>query len=141
MTRILVIDDDGHIRLGLQYLLESWGYEVHLAKNAREALDCLRHYSCELAMVDLLLPNEFGEESYEEGIKILIQMSELYPTLPAIVLTALGDDQEVMNACQQISNCKAYLGKEPNPDKVKKAVEEVLPPKRIGHLKEDLHER
>jgi len=130
MSRILVIEDDFAVKLGLQYLLENCGYQVDLAENARLALEKLRQSSYDLAIVDLRLPDETGQIDEEAGIKILEQMEELYPALPAIVLT-ISTDQAAIIACQQLSNCKAYEQKDVDPPKFKDKVKRVLSGKPV----------
>jgi CheY-like chemotaxis protein len=125
MSRILVVEDEFPIRLGLQYLLEDAGYEVALARNAHEALELLTRSSYDLAVVDLRMHDETGRLDEDAGIELLRQMETQYATLPAIALT-VRDDQEAIHACQQLSNIKEHVVKDPNPVRLKGLVEKLL---------------
>ena len=125
MSRILVVEDEYPVRLGLQYLLEGAGYEVALAQNAHEAWELLANSSYDLAVVDLRMPDETGWLDEDSGIKLLRRMETQYATLPAIALT-VRDDPEAIRACQQLSNVKEYVVKDPNPVRLKGLVERLM---------------
>lgn len=125
MSRILVVEDEFPVRLGLQYLLEDAGYEVTLARNAHEALELLAKSRYDLAVVDLRMPDETGWLDEDAGIKLLRRMETQYATLPAIALT-VRDDPEAIRACQQLRNVKEYVVKDPNPVRLKGLVEKLL---------------
>ena len=66
---ILIIEDDPGFAALLQDLLESNGYEVHLAANAEIALNFLNILSPHLIISDLYLPDMHGLELLKQ-IKI-----------------------------------------------------------------------
>ena len=57
---ILVVDDDDSIRRLIHRTLARRGYEVHEARNGREALDEMRSGRNDLVVLDLMMPEVSG---------------------------------------------------------------------------------
>ena len=53
MNKILVVDDDPHIRELISFALEKANYTVTLAKDGRQALDCFTQSPAELIVLDI----------------------------------------------------------------------------------------
>lgn len=62
MDRILVADDDGHIREVVRFALQQGGYAVVEARDGREACDRLAEGGIDLAVLDILMPEADGLE-------------------------------------------------------------------------------
>jgi two-component system OmpR family response regulator len=62
-ARILVTDDDPHLREVVRYALARQGYEVLEATHGREALDILRREQVDLVVLDVLMPELDGLET------------------------------------------------------------------------------
>lgn len=58
--RLLVVDDDGHIREVLRYALSQAGYQITLAKDGIEALDLFQAGAFDLVVLDILMPGLDG---------------------------------------------------------------------------------
>lgn len=77
MARILVVDDDVHVRTVLQRLLVAAGHTVDLAEEGGEALQKLAEDQYALVVLDLLMPGMEGIETImrlrqeHEGVKII----------------------------------------------------------------------
>ncbi|WP_433747458.1 response regulator transcription factor [Falsibacillus pallidus] len=80
MTNILIVDDDIHILNLLTIHLSEGGYHVFKAKDGVEALDVLQEKSCQLAVVDVMMP-------YMDGFELTKKIQEQY-NIPVILLTA-----------------------------------------------------
>jgi len=80
MRNILVVDDDQHIRNLVSIYLREEGFTVFKAKNGEEALQVLEKKSCDLAIVDIMMP---GIDGYE-----LTKDIREYYDIPIIMLTA-----------------------------------------------------
>jgi two-component system KDP operon response regulator KdpE len=89
-ARILVCDDDPQIRRTLNVILRDAGYEVLLAKSAEEALDQAAIARPQLAIVDLLLPDQHGIE--------LCRSLREWSEMPILILSAIGDEQTKIEA-------------------------------------------
>lgn len=59
-AKILVVDDNPVVLLGLAHTLKSAGHEVLEAQSAAECLECLKHAAPNLALLDVLLPDMHG---------------------------------------------------------------------------------
>jgi len=84
--KILVVDDELHIRNILKFQLEKNGYLVILAENGEEALQMVRKESPDLVILDLMMPKM-------DGFEVCKRIRENYQTtqIPIIMLTAKSD--------------------------------------------------
>ena len=84
-TRILVIDDESHIRHVLSLKLQKAGYEVVAAADGEEGLHVAIAEQPNLIITDLQMP-------YMTGIDLCQALSErtLTEKIPVIILTARG---------------------------------------------------
>ncbi len=60
MSRVLVVDDESHIRDVVQYALVRDGHAVDLAANGEQALACLAGGGIDLVVLDVLMPELDG---------------------------------------------------------------------------------
>jgi DNA-binding NtrC family response regulator len=81
---ILIIDDDKAVRTSLLLLLQEEGYAAKEAASPNEALAFLHHNTPSLIILDL---NFSIETSGEEGIRLLLQIRQLHPVVPVILIT------------------------------------------------------
>ncbi len=88
-ARILVADDEPHIRRILQFLLEQEGFEVIMAENGDEAWKQVAVAQPDLVLLDVMMPGM-------DGYAVLSVIREGFETrnLPVILLTAKGEDQD-----------------------------------------------
>jgi two-component system OmpR family response regulator len=84
MARILVVDDDGHIRQVVRYALERAGHEVREAKDGAEALRSFRERAPDLMVLDVLLPEE-------DGLEVCRQVRKVSP-LPIVFLSSRDEE-------------------------------------------------
>ncbi|MBH0163953.1 response regulator transcription factor [Fictibacillus sp. 7GRE50] len=80
MTNILIVDDDRNILKLIDTFLSEIGYKVYQAQDGLEALKVLRHTSCELAVVDVMMP-------YMDGYHLTKEIRQIYD-IPIILLTS-----------------------------------------------------
>ena len=85
--RLLLIEDDAALRLGLARQLEAEGYRVDQAADGADGLFQAREYPVDLAIVDLGLPKV-------NGITLVQTLRKEGRTLPILVLTARGSWQD-----------------------------------------------
>jgi diguanylate cyclase (GGDEF)-like protein len=83
MARILVVDDEPHLRFILKKQLESAGYDVLAAQDGFDALNVLGREVVDLVLLDIMMPEL-------DGIDVVRKMKENYRTasIPVIFLTA-----------------------------------------------------
>jgi two-component system, OmpR family, response regulator PhoP len=85
--RLLLIEDDAALRLGLARQLEADGYRVDQAKDGEDGLFQAREYPVDLAIVDLGLPKL-------NGLTVVQRLREDGRTMPILILTARGTWQD-----------------------------------------------
>lgn len=88
--RILVADDEPHIRRILATFLESAGFDVDQANDGSEAAQLLAGSTTyNLALLDLMMPGLTGLEVLDEA-----RRSPERTNLPVVILTAKGQDTD-----------------------------------------------
>ncbi|WP_010677591.1 response regulator transcription factor [Bacillus timonensis] len=80
MTTILLVDDDPNILQLVRIHLSDQGYHVLEAKDGMAALDLLKKETCDLAVVDVMMP-------YMDGYTLTKEIRALFD-IPIILLTA-----------------------------------------------------
>jgi DNA-binding NtrC family response regulator len=66
MKRILVIDDDRQMRLMLEAMLKSAGYEVRVIEDGVLAQAAVREFKPDLVVTDLFMPEKEGLQTITE---------------------------------------------------------------------------
>ena len=84
--KILLVDDEPLILKGLKYTLEQEGYETDSAMDGEEALDKFFASSCDLILLDVMLPKM-------DGLTVCQRIRE-HSNVPIIMLTAKGEDMD-----------------------------------------------
>jgi len=85
--RLLLIEDDAALRLGLARQLEAEGYRVDQAADGADGLFQAQEYPVDLAIVDLGLPKL-------NGITVVQRLRAEGRTIPILILTARGSWQD-----------------------------------------------
>lgn len=85
MSRILVAEDDAHIRDGIAETLRSECYDVTTACDGVEAMEKYRATSPDLILLDIMMPRKSGYEVCRE-----IRAADA--ATPVIMLTAKGEE-------------------------------------------------
>jgi putative nucleotidyltransferase with HDIG domain len=83
-ARILVVDDESHIRAMIGATLERQGYDVQLATSGREALEILDHNSFDIVLTDIVMQDG-------NGMFLLDRIRGNQPNLPVVMVTAIHD--------------------------------------------------
>jgi two-component system, OmpR family, KDP operon response regulator KdpE len=89
--RVLVVDDEPAILRFLHASLESQGYIVSTAANARTALDIVRNGAADLIVLDLGLPDV-------DGLDVVRQIRDGGETLPIIILSSRDNESAKVKA-------------------------------------------
>ena len=90
--RLLVVEDDDHIRTALRWALEDEGYDVAEAASGEEACQAVTVAVPDLAVVDLML----GKMS---GFDVIRHIRRSYD-LPIIVVSARADTNDIVAALE-----------------------------------------
>jgi len=84
---ILVVEDDPAIRRGLVDSLQFAGFTVFACADGEEGLRTALSAALDLAILDVMLPRR-------DGFAILAEVRRARPTLPVILVTARGAEQD-----------------------------------------------
>jgi two-component system alkaline phosphatase synthesis response regulator PhoP len=87
MARILVVEDEPDIALGLQQDLRLEGYEVEVVGDGQRALECAEKGSFNLILLDVMLPGK-------DGFTVCRQLRRSGTQTPIILLTAKSHEAE-----------------------------------------------
>jgi DNA-binding response OmpR family regulator len=85
MTRVLIVEDEKQMRLGLKDNLEFEGYEVDEAQDGQECLSKVAKMDYDLIVLDIMLPKLSGFDACR-------QLREKGYSRPIIMLTAKGEE-------------------------------------------------
>ena len=118
MARILVIDDDLHMRTACARVLAKAGHTVTCAETGNEGLKILSSSAAgfEVVLLDQLMPGMSGMETLAE-IKVMA------PDLPVIIITgSVSDETSAELVDRGACDC---LPKPFNPEQLRTAVEKA----------------
>jgi two-component system OmpR family response regulator len=84
-ARVLLVEDDSTIQVMLADALREAGFEVALAGSGLQMDAAIGRTHPDLVLLDIMLPGE-------DGRAICGRLRETWPSLPVIMVTALGED-------------------------------------------------
>jgi CheY-like chemotaxis protein len=119
--RVLVIDDEEHMRRLIRRQLERAGFEVIQASSAGEGLELMRLDHPDVVTIDLMMPGVGGLE--------LLALKNTDPNLrdlPSLVLTAVGWQEDLDRAREM--GATAVLLKPFSQQELTQAVRRLLGP-------------
>ena len=95
---ILVVDDEESVRMFLQDLLESFGYNVVMAEDGERGVELYRdcYQEIDLIVLDMVMPRMGGKQAFKK-------LKEINPDLKVVVATGFSQNSEV----QEILQCGA----------------------------------
>jgi PAS domain S-box-containing protein len=107
---VLIVDDEPDICRALSDLLEHEGYHVALAERGMDAIAKINERPFSVVLLDLGLPDI-------DGSTVLRSVTEIYPNLPVIILTAYATEEKAVALLQQ--GAFAFLTKPYNKEQLK----------------------
>ena len=84
-SRILIVEDDPSIRLGLKRSLEFEGFTIDLARDGEEAIQRAFDKKPDLIVLDIMLPRV-------NGFEVCRTVRKYDTTIPIVILSAKGDE-------------------------------------------------
>lgn len=94
MKKVMIVDDEVLVRLGIQSLIkwENYGYRIVCdASDGEEALQKIRQYQPDIVLTDLKM-------SPVDGFELIAECREKYPHIQFIVLSSYNDFDNVRSA-------------------------------------------
>jgi DNA-binding response OmpR family regulator len=121
MPTILVVDDEESIRQLIRVSLRGEGYDIVEAENGAAALRAIETTAADLVIMDILMPEMDGWTLCEELRR--------HYDIPILMLTALGDNPQVMRGFQ--AGTDDYMTKPFHPNELVMRVKALLRRYRI----------
>lgn len=90
LSRILVVDDEDHLRDGLRFNLVNAGYRVDVANNGETARRLLTERAFDLVLLDVMMPGE-------DGLSICRWMRSNDDRTPVLMLTVRSLTEDMVN--------------------------------------------
>ena len=115
-SKIMVVDDEMHIRELVRFYLDKACFDTIEAANAEEALDIVENQYIDLAVVDIMMP---GMDGFE-----LVEQMRQYREFPVIMLTAKSQSKDKLRGFSL--GIDDYVTKPFDPDELMARVKTIL---------------
>lgn len=102
-SQFLIIDDDPSIARFLVTYLRQKGHSCEALTDGFQTGNWLAQHDCEVVIVDLKMPKV-------DGISLISFIREIDPTLPIVVFTGVGYDEDQMHAALR-AGANGYVSK------------------------------
>lgn len=109
MLKILVVEDELSVRLGLSCTLEGAGYRVAAGENGTEGIRLFENGDFDVVITDLRLPGA-------DGIEVLKSVRNISPDAGVIIITAFADVKSAVEAMRE--GAYDYISKPFDPDEL-----------------------
>lgn len=122
MSKLLIADDESHIRLLLESIveeLEDEGVEILLADNGESALEMIRRERPEIVFLDVMMPKMNGFD-----VCNIVKKEEPVDGIYIVLLTAKGQEFDKKRGAEV--GADKYMTKPFNPDEILATAAEVL---------------
>jgi len=89
--RVLVVDDEPHVRQLLRRKMEQCGYDVTEAVDGREAIHRLCESAFDLVIADIIMPEQ-------DGLEVIMFLKKEQPQVKIIAVSAAGNELYLTSA-------------------------------------------
>lgn len=93
MAKILVVDDDAHIRKLMILYLQNEGFDTVEASDGTEALSRMENSAVDIVILDIMMP-------HMDGWELCREIRRLYPEIPLLMVTAKGEAKQKVKGFQ-----------------------------------------
>ncbi len=122
MAKILLIDDDDHVRTMLRLTLIHFGHTVVEARNGKEGLDLFESVKADLIITDIVMPEK-------EGLQVLMELRKKQPPVKVIAISGGGRQGGTdYLRIAKLMGASAVLSKPFSNDALIAAINALLPP-------------
>ena len=117
MEKIIVVEDNDTMRLGINESLSGVGYNVVSFSNGPDALEYLKTEKADLAVVDVKMEPM-------DGLEVLDILQRDYKNIDVLIISAYGNIETAVNAIKK--GASDYLTKPFSPDELRIRVRKIL---------------
>lgn len=93
MTRILIVEDEPDMALGLRDNLQFEGYEVVTAKDGEEALTSVETHNPDIVLLDIMMPKI-------DGLEVCRRVRQSGFVMPILMLTAKSQEIDIVRGLE-----------------------------------------
>ncbi|WP_281677207.1 response regulator transcription factor [Eggerthia catenaformis] len=115
-SKIMIVDDEEHIRELVRFYLDKEGFECLMAANGEQAIEIIENQFIDLALVDIMMPGMDGFELVEE--------MRQYREFPVIMLTAKSQSKDKLRGFSL--GIDDYVTKPFDPDELLARIKVIL---------------
>ena len=126
--KVLVVDDELHMRTFISTLLETNGYKPLVAEDGTKGMELVRKHTPALVITDVMMPKESGVDMYRQ-----IKEDPDYSNIPIIVVSAVSKktffhSQKVLSEHkgEEVSDPDAYIEKPPEAEELLEAIKKSI---------------
>lgn len=130
--RVLVVDDEAHLRQTFARILHQMGCEVTTAADGAEALQRLEVAPYDLVYLDIRLPGM-------DGLQVLRQIHDRYPRLAVVLLTAYASIKSAVEAVRL--GATDYLIKPITPEALIARTRTILADQAVQRRRREIQEQ
>lgn len=131
-SRLLIVDDELHVRESLSRWFIEDGYEVETAGDAKEALSILSKKPCDVVVTDIKMPGM-------DGVELLKRVLDVAPSVAVVLITAYASVQTAVEALKE--GAYDYITKPFDPEHLSRVVEKACAQKKLSDENLILKER
>ena len=121
--RILIVDDEESMVQFLSILLTKEGYEVHVARSGREALQKAEEETFDVVVTDIKMPGEI------DGLGVLSGVKKIDPSTPVVIRTAFASQKSAIEALNR--GAYQYIEKSAKNDEIRLVIKNALAMRRV----------
>ena len=115
--RIVVADDEEPMRKLMRSMLTTFGYEVELAADGREALEIMSRGHFDLVFADIVMP-------VMDGVELLVNVREQHPRCQVVMITGYRSVDTAFTAFRMVQmGATDFITKPFTPDQIAMAVD------------------
>jgi len=103
LYKILIVDDEASVRNLLSDFLKREDCLPIACPSGEDALEILKKEAFDVVLLDIKL-------SGMNGLEVLKEIRKTYPSLPVVMITGFGFDEELIYKSKQLGCC-GYIGK------------------------------
>ncbi|HAA02664.1 MAG TPA: response regulator [Syntrophobacteraceae bacterium] len=126
--KILVVDDEQHMRIFVTTLLETSGFKPISAEDGKQGLELARQKKPDAIILDVMMPKESGFEMYRE-----LKRDADLKNIPVIIVSGLARKTFLhshrlldMHQGEAIPEPAGYIEKPPEADELLDTLQKVL---------------
>lgn len=114
--KIIIVEDNDTMRLGISESLRTEGFDLLAFSNGPDALNALKNFPAEIAVVDLKM-------SPMDGMTLLQKIKSEYPAAEVLIISAFGSVETAVEAMQK--GAADFLTKPFSPDELRIRIKNI----------------